>query len=364
MEEKIYQIALTQVPGVGAVTAKNLIRHFGSARAVFEAGPNKRGEVNGVGTRVLRNLRDPAVLERAQKAWGAMCEHQVRLVSFLDAAYPEKLRSQHDSPAFLFLQGEIDLNASRVVAVVGTRRPTERGLETCRRLIEELRPYGVTILSGLAYGVDICAHRAALEADLPTWGALAHGHGDIYPAAHRKVARRMCDRGGLISEYAFYTRAEKEFFPMRNRIVAGLCDALVVIETAKRGGSMITAQLANSYDRDVFAIPGRIDDGPSRGCNHLIKTHRAGLIEEAADLAYLLGWSLPGGIKAVQQELFANLSEEEKIIVDLLRDQEALSRDQILYRIPEGGAWLSNTLLTLEFKGLLKSLPGQRFKLK
>jgi DNA processing protein len=168
----------------------------------------------------------------------------------------------------------------------------------------------------------------------------------------------------LISEYAFFTRAEKEFFPMRNRIVAGLCDALIVVETAKRGGSMITAHLANSYDRDVFALPGRIQDRQSQGCNLLIKSHRAGLIEGVEDLAYSLGWDYTQEGRGIQQELFANLSEEEKNVVDLLRDREALSRDQIMYRLPEGGAWLSNTLLTLEFKGLIKTLPGQRFRLK
>jgi len=365
MNEKIYQIALSLVPKVGAVTAKHLIRTFGSAELVFKTSKANLAKIHGIGPTLIENLKDPNCLSRAVQSYESMQINGVHMLDFQSEKYPTRLKQVHDAPAFLFYKGPIDFQADRVIAIIGTRKPSKRALQITYDLIEGLKAYQPIIISGLAFGVDAFAHQSALQLDLPTWGVMAHGHHMVYPAAHRKLTSQILHQdGALLSEYAFFTRPEKEFFPMRNRIVAGLCKALVVVETPKRGGSMITAQLANTYHKDVFAVPGRWQDTQSKGCNHLIKSHQAALIESADDIAYVLGWEQASKVNGLQQELFSKLSEEEKIIVDLLRAQDILSYEQLLYRIPNSKAIISQQLLNLEFMGLIRSLPGSRYILK
>ncbi|MCB0580885.1 MAG: DNA-processing protein DprA, partial [Phaeodactylibacter sp.] len=256
-----------------------------------------------------------------------------------------------------------DLNAERIVAIVGTRRPSVHGIHTCEELVEGLKPYGVVLISGLAYGIDITAHRKCLALDIPTVGVLGHGLRRIYPAQHQAVARAMAQSGGLLSEYPSYTMPDREHFPMRNRIIAGLCDALIVVETRKKGGSMISAHMANDYNKDVFAVPGRIKDSCSEGCNHLIKCHKAALIEQAADIAYVMRWDEPQAQKAIQKQLFVELTESEKIVVDLLSQYEAVGIDQLTGTLQVANSQMAGLLLELEFKGVIRALPGKRYVL-
>lgn len=360
----IYKVALGLVPKIGAITAKKLISHFETAEAVFKARQSDLEKISRIGTLLARQIKDAQVLKRAEKECTAALKNGIRMLSVDNPAYPDRLRHNRDSPLVLFIKGEPDLNAQRMVAIVGTRKPSHQGISNCERIVEELARYQATIISGMAFGIDACAHRAALNHQLPTWGVIAHGHAYLYPAAHRKMANQILEQGGaLLSEYSFFTKAEKEFFPMRNRIVAGLCDALIVIETAKRGGSMITAQLANQYYRDVFAFPGRVNDPLSKGCNLLIKGHQAALLESANDLAYVLRWTTPKDPQGVQQELFLELSEEEKNIVDLLRQSESLGIDDLTNKFDTDSGQIKTMLLNLEFKNLIKSLPGNRYTL-
>lgn len=364
MQDTFFKVALGLIPKVGAITGKKLIDHFGSAEAVFQSNPKELQAVSGIGSQMADNILSADVFSRAESEMKLLEKHQIRVVPYDDDQYPDRLRLNKDSPLALFVRGEVDLNGGRNVAIVGTRKPSIQGIATCERLIEEMKEYNVRIISGMAYGIDICAHRAALLNTIPTWGVIAHGHQYIYPADHKKTAQKMlADGGALISEYSFSTRAEKEFFPMRNRIVAGLCDALIVIETAKRGGSMITAQLANQYFRDVFAVPGRIQDPLSAGCNLLIKGHLAALIESASDLAYVLRWKQNKNHPGIQQELFIELTEDEKNIVDLLRNHEILGVDEIVYKLSAISGQINADLLNLEFKGIVKSMPGSRYTL-
>lgn len=363
MEDLIYKIGITRIPLVGAITARNLISYCGGPRAVFEARKRELLRVPGVGEQTATSIiRQQALLE-AEAEIEFLEQYDVQPLFYLDPEYPRRLRHYPDSPVMLYYRGNAGLDAARIVAVVGTRRPTVQGRAFCEKLIEELKPYGPLIISGLAYGIDITAHRRCLETELPTVGVLGHGLRRIYPAQHFKIAQEMCQCGGLLTEYLSRTEPEREHFPMRNRIIAGLCDALVVVETARRGGSMISAELANSYHKDVFAVPGRVQDRQSEGCNLLIKSHKAALLESAEDLAYVMGWEKAGRQKAIQTSLFHELSEAEKLVVDLLRETEFAGIDQLTLGAGKSNSEMAALLLNLEFKGLVKSLPGKRYAL-
>jgi len=362
MTEDIYRLALVCVPKVGAQTAKTLLSYCGSAEGIFTASRKALLAIPGIGAQLVNHIQQPDLLDRATREWDHMQEQGIRLVFYQDPEYPKRLRSYFDAPVGLFLSGNHDLNASKILSIVGTRKPTREGLQICTQLINELRSYQPTIVSGMAYGIDICAHRAAMEQDLPTIGVLAHGHGYLYPTAHRADAERMLSRGGLISEYPRFVYPEKEYFPMRNRIVAGMCDALIVIETGERGGSIITANLANGYHKDVFAVPGRLSDPRSKGCNQLIKSHRASLLESANDISYIMGWDATQSDKQ-QQTLFSELSEEEKNIVALLEETGPVSVDWLCYQSQQSNSKVAALLLELECRGIVLAKPGNRFTL-
>lgn len=361
MDDLLYKIALTLIPQVGPVTARSLVSYCGGAREVFEAGLRELQKVPGVGQQISRNIRSGEALARAEQEIEFLEAHQIQALFYLDEAYPRRLRNFSDSPAILYYKGRANLNTDRMVGIVGTRRPTPHGVRACEELVEGLLPYGAAVISGLAYGVDVTAHRKCLELGVPTIGVLGHGLQQIYPPQHLPVARAMMHNGGLLSEYPGNTLPDREHFPMRNRIIAGLCDALIVVETQRKGGSMITAQMANDYNKDVFAFPGRVKDPYSEGCNLLIKTHRAALIEGAADVAYLMRWDQLDSARAVQQQLFVELTEEEKIIVDLLKPDDGTSIDALAASSGKPGSELAGILLELEFKGLVRALPGKRF---
>ena len=363
MEELLYKVAITLIPNVGPVTTRNLVSYCGGVKPVFEARKRELLKVPGVGSLIADNIVNQDVLGRAEEELNFLESHGIQALFYLDEGYPSRLRNCADSPAMLYYKGSANLNAGRIVAIVGTRKPSVHGIHTCEELVEGLKPYGALIVSGLAYGIDITAHRKCLSIDIPTVGVLGHGLQRIYPPQHQGVARAIAQAGGLLSEYPSYTLPDREHFPMRNRIIAGLCDALIVVETKKKGGSMISAYMANDYNKDVFAVPGRVKDSSSEGCNHLIKSHKAALIESAADIGYVMRWDEPGPQKAIQKQLFVELTEDEKIVVDLLNQYEAVGIDQLTGTMQVANSEMASLLLELEFKGVIRVLPGKRYVL-
>ena len=292
------------------------------------------------------------------------------MFTLLDEDYPQRLKECEDAPLVLYYCGSANLNSQRVINIVGTRKCSEYGREVCNNFIADLKRYypDTLIVSGLAYGIDVCAHRAALDNGMATVGVLAHGLDTIYPSMHRKIAADMVhQQGGLLTEYTTHTTPEKGNFVRRNRIVAGLCDACIVVESSAKGGSLITAELAMEYNRDVFAFPGRVYDEYSQGCNNLIRRQRATLITCASDLLDAMGWENPlanaSKPKAVQQELFPDLTDEERALVNTLKsvDDKHINQIAIDANIPYSRA--SMILFDLEMKGIVKALGGARYKL-
>ena len=362
MENLLYRVALTFIPKVGAVTARNLMSYCGSARAVFEARRRELLKIPGVGPQIADYVQNKAALQSAEREIEFMQRQDIQPIFYLDEDYPRRLKHLPDSPPLLYYRGQAPLNPERCVAIVGTRKPTPMGVRYCEELVESLKAYGVTVISGLAFGIDIAAHRASLQHGISTIGVVAHGLGRIYPPQHRSVAYRMAqENGGILSEYPSDTKPDRERFPMRNRIIAGLCDALIVVETKRRGGSMISAKMANDYHKDVFALPGRINDPQSAGCNLLIKSHRAALLESVEDLAYVMRWDKTDQQSGVQTQLFVDLNEAEERIVTLLRDKELLSIDHLTQLTKRTNSELVRLLLELEFKGVVQPLPGKQY---
>lgn len=364
MEENLlYKVAITKIPLVGAVTAKNLISYCGGVEAVFKAKKKALTKIPGIGAQTADNILKQNVLKEAEKELNFIDQNGIQPIFYLDKNFPRRLKPYNDCPVMLYYKGTANLNANRIIGIVGTRKPTVQGIAACEELVEGLKPYNPLIISGLAYGVDVTAHKKCVDIGVPTVGVLGHGLGRIYPASHRNVAHEMTQNGGLLSEYTSQVGPDREHFPMRNRIVAGLCDALIVVETAARGGSMITAQQANNYNKDVFAIPGRVKDKNSIGCNKLIKEHRANLYESPEDIAYVLHWEYAEDGQPVQKKLFVDLTEKEKVIIDLLQEEDEAGIDKLSFKSKIPNSEMASLLLELEFKGMLKTLPGKRYVL-
>lgn len=364
MNDLLYQIALTKIPLVGAVTAKNLISYSGGAEAVFRASKKALLKIPGIGEQTAQFILNQNVLVEAEKELEFIEQHEIRALSYLDKDYPQRLKHYHDAPLVLFFKGTTCLNASRTVAIVGTRKPSNYGVAIAEELVAELAPWRPVIVSGLAYGIDITAHRAALRAGLETIGVMGHGFKMIYPAQHKPTAMEMLRQGGLLTEFTHKVNPDRENFPMRNRIVAGLCDALIVVETAKRGGSMITARIAESYNKTIFAVPGRANDRLSQGCNDLIKSGKAHLIDCAGDLVRMLNWEVDENqLSKTQPELFIPLSEPEKAILDFLQKEVEVGIDRLTLTTKVDHASMASLLLEMEFKGLIRAIPGKRYVL-
>jgi len=360
-----YNIAVTSIPNIGDITAKKLIAYCGSSEQVFKERKNTLEKIPGIGTAYassIINNRNSA-LKIAEKELQFISDQEINPLFFLDDAYPERLVHCEDAPLLLYTKGNINLNAEKTISIVGTRKATEYGKEFCEQLIKELVPHSPLIVSGLAYGIDICAHKSALTHKLPTVGVLAHGLDRLYPQQHHTVAKQMLKTGGLISDYKSGTNPDRENFPKRNRIVAGLADLTIVIESSKKGGSLITADLANGYNRDVFALPGRLSDSQSEGCNQLIKTNKAVLIQSAKDIEYIMNWKIDEKTKSTQLPLFNTLSDDQQSIVNLLTTNERMSIDKIALTVKNPMSKTASLLLDLEFNGIVKSLPGKIYKL-
>jgi DNA processing protein len=361
-QELFYLLALQRVEGVGDIIAKKLLAYFGHAEAVFKAKSSQLASIEGIGTALLKNFNDRSVFSKAERELQFIISNNITVNTFRDVNYPERLQHCFDSPLVLFSSGTIDLQNRKTISVVGTRQITSYGIEFCRKFIEDLAPLNPVIVSGFAYGVDIVAHQLAMENGLQTIGVLAHGLNQIYPKAHKKYVVKMEENGGFLTEFWSSSHPDKEHFVRRNRIVAGMTEATIVIESAERGGSLITANMANDYNRDVFAVPGRVTDKYSQGCNTLIKTQKAHVLTSAADLIYMLNWDLEKAVKPIQKQLFVALDEDEQKIYDYLLqsgkellDIIALKCDFPIYKI-------SGILLNMELKGVIRPLPGKLFE--
>ncbi len=364
-QELLHRIALSMLPDVGPVIARALYQYCGSAEAVFREKKSCLTKIPGVGAKRVKKAFSKPVMERAEKELQFIRKHKVQALFFADEDYPGRLNQCPDAPALIYYKGEASLNKGRFLAIVGTRSATTYGLDLTQALVEGLKDAGVIIVSGLAYGIDICAHENALKYGLPTIGVTAHGLDKMYPYPHRSVAGKMTLLGGILTEYPSGTNPDRENFPSRNRIVAGMCDAVVVVEAGIKGGALITAGLAQGYNRDVFAFPGRVNDVFSEGCNACIRENKAGLITSAADLMWMMGWmdEKQVTVSARQTALFVELSTEEEQVVKMLREQQDAGIDALAALAGLSFSSLANALLQLELKGLVSLLPGKRYRL-
>lgn len=354
-------IALTLVPGIGPITAKKILAQTGSAKAFFKEASGLK--LPGIKSTLLSKKMIDEYLKRSESECRYILKEGLHLMTYRDRHFPNRLKACEDGPVVIYCKGEIKLNVKRMIAIVGTRNASEYGKNMTASIVEELAPHHCTIVSGLAYGIDTIAHRTANNSGIQNIGVLAHGMDRIYPWINRGLALKMIENGGLVSEFLSGTNPDRENFPKRNRIIAGLADAIVVVEAAKSGGALITADLANSYHRDVFAVPGRLGDEYSVGCNELIRRNMAEIISSPADIPCRLGWlDSSRKKKNVQSQLFVELNEEEERIIVLLRQAPKKDIDNLALESGLGMSKTSSILLSLEFKGVVQSLPGKFYK--
>lgn len=365
-DKAIYEIALGMIPGVGGMLSRQLVSYCGSAEKVFKTPKGKLKKIPGIGKHLSESITSYDYLAEAEKQLEQSRKKGIRILFYTDKDYPDRLRQIHDSPTLLYYKGTVDLNAAKTVGIVGTRKATEYGKEAVEKIIQALAPHQPLIISGLAYGIDIAAHKSALQNKLPTIGVMATGLDVIYPSVHRETARKMEEGGGLITEYELGSKPEPSRFPARNRIIAGLADVLIVVEAAEKGGALITAEIANGYNREVFAVPGNVGHTYSEGCNKLIRNHKAHIYTGIEDLEYVMNWVAGEGIKlpdkkaALQSDLF---SPEEQLVIGLLDNPEGILIDELSWKSNIPLSRLASILLTLEFQSIVKSLPGKRYKL-
>ena len=367
-EEQMYSIALTMVPGIGHIGAKHLIDGMGNAVDVFRLRKEMPERIPEVSQRVIEALDCPQAVFRAEQEYEFIRKNRISCLSFHDEAYPSRLRECEDAPVVLFFKGNADLNSLHILNMVGTRNATDYGTQICASFLRDLKALcpDVLVVSGLAYGIDIHAHREALANELPTVGVLAHGLDRIYPHVHRKTAVDMLEKGGLLTEFLSGTNPDRHNFISRNRIVAGMCDATIVIESAEKGGSLITAELAEGYHRDCFAFPGRMSDEYSKGCNRLIRDNKASLLLSAEDFVQAMGWNMQTTLSekvSVQRSLFIELSEEEQKIVAILEKLGNLQINSLVVEADIPVNKMTALLFELEMKGVIRVLAGGMYQL-
>lgn len=361
-DDTLYKIALSLIPTVGPINARLLVSHCGGVEAVFEEKKQTLLKISGIGEATANQVKSAEVFEEAQKQYDYMLKHGVKALFFLDKDYPERLKGIKDAPVLLYFKGEADLNAERILAIVGTRKPTIDGKANTEQIVSDLKEYGVVIISGLAYGVDITAHRRAVQEGMTTIGVMGTGIDKVYPSAHNQTAKQMCENGGLLSEFTIDCRPEAVHFPMRNRIIAGMSDAVLVVESAIKGGSMITAEMGIAYNKDIFAVPGRVQEQYAKGCHALIKTQKAQLIENGHEIAEHMQWTTGTEQKApIQRQLFVELTPDEKEVMACLDHQKEKSIDKVHNNLTWPPSKVASVLLNLEFKGVVRCLPGKRY---
>jgi DNA processing protein len=360
----LYQLALTMVPNIGPVQAKILLQHFDS-RNIFKARQRDLERIEGIGSIRANSIKAFNDFSRAENELKFIEKYRIKTLFITEKNYPQRLLNCYDPPTLLFYKGEADLNASKTVAIVGTRNNTDYGRKITERIVESFSSGGILIISGLAFGIDSIAHRSAIANKLSTIGVVAHGLDTIYPSENNELAKKMTMQGGgILTQFPARTKPDKHNFPIRNRIVAGMADATIIVETNVRGGSMITAEMANGYNRDVFAVPGRTTDHKSSGCNYLIQTNKAVLYSDPAAFLEMMGWTTKQPTeKKYQREMFPELSQEEKIIVLILEQKDATSIDEINLKSGLSTSSVASALLSLELKGLVNGMPGKMYRL-
>lgn len=363
-DELYYQVALTLVPELGAIRSRQLVDHFGTAAAVFKAKKKEIAALEGIGEACARSIKEWNDFSEAETEIRFTEQHGIQTIFLTDPAYPQRLLHCYDPPTLLYYTGNANLNSRYIVSIIGTRNHTDYGRQVTEQLVAALQEQQVMIVSGLAFGIDAIAHRSALQQGLPTVGVLGHGLDMIYPMQHRALAKEMLTQGALLTEFRRNTQPDKHNFPKRNRIVAGMADATVVIETACKGGSMITAELACNYNRDLFAVPGKLTDTKSSGCLQLIKQNKAMVYTGAEALLEIMGWveKKKTAVKK-QKELFIELTAEEKLITDLLLQQDTLPIDLLYLQSGLSSSTVAAVLLKLELQNIVISLPGKMYRL-
>lgn len=362
-QELLHTLALLKTDGIGDVIAKKLLTHLGSAEEIFKAKPIQLAKIEGIGSTIIKNLKQKENFVAAEAELKFIQSQNINTLFYQDSLYPERLKQCFDAPVLLFTAGNINLENRKIISIVGTRQVTSYGMDFCKNLIADLVPLDPIIVSGFAYGVDIVAHQIAMENNLQTIGVLAHGMNQIYPKVHKKYMSKMEQNGGFMTEFWSSSNPDRENFVKRNRIVAGISEATIVIESAEKGGSLVTANMANDYNKEVFAVPGRATDKYSQGCNMLIKTNKAQLLTNATDLIYHLNWDIKKSEKAIQKQLFVSLEEEEQMIYDFLQKQGKEHLDMISLECNVPIFKLSSRLLNMELKGVVRPLQGKFFEI-
>ncbi|MEM8999139.1 MAG: DNA-processing protein DprA [Bacteroidota bacterium] len=361
--EIIAVLRLQRVPNIGAVSAKKLIAKCDNPIAIFSDKLHHLLKIDGIGKSTLKGLNDPEHLEAAEREYEYLKSNGLQYFYFKDEDYPKYLRHCIDAPIILFKKGNIALAHKKIISVVGTRNITSYGTAFCEQFVEDIAPMDPVIVSGFAYGVDITVQKAAMKLGLQNIACMAHGLNQVYPKPHQKYARDLERNGGFLTEFWSTSNPEREHFLKRNRIIAGISEATIVVESAEKGGSLVTADIAHGYNRDVFAVPGRSTDKYSEGCNNLIKKQKAQILTSAADLVYLLGWQLEDEKKPVRQkQLFVELDETEKSIYNYLQMNGKQQLDTIALACQIPIFKISSTLLNMEMKGAVRPLPGKLFE--
>ena len=363
MENLVYQIALTQIPGIGDVLARNLVSYCGGVAEVFKQKKPRLLQIPGIGQTLADSIHKFNHFKQAEVEVKFIEKHGIKTMFYLDKEYPQRLKNLTDAPVMLYALGNANLDSDKIVGIVGTRKASDYGKAFTEELVETLRPTGALIISGLALGIDVAAHRSSVKNGLSTLGVMAHGLDRIYPSQHKTIAKQMLENGGLLTEFTSGTIPERENFPKRNRIVAGLSDVLVVVETGVKGGAMITAEIANSYNKEIMAVPGRVSDDNSYGCNALIKLNKASIITVPDDVLIAMGWETSTPKLPEQQQMPLGLSSQELAIVNFIRSKTKAGIDDIAFALQIDSGNLSLTLLDLEFNGIIRQLPGKFFEL-
>ncbi len=362
--ELLALLRLQCIPNIGDQTAKKLIAHCGEASLVFQDRKAHLIKLEGIGTRTIEGLFNTQYQKAALRELRFIKDNRLKWISFQDEAYPKYLKHCRDGPILLFTRGNFDLTNRRIISVVGTRSSTPYGNAFCEAFIEALAPLHPVIVSGYAYGIDIQVHRAAIKYGLPTLAILAHGLNRLYPTAHSRYANELMQNGGFVTEFWSSSKPDRENFLKRNRIIAGISEATVLVESGERGGGLITADMAHGYNRDVFAVPGRIGDPYSQGCNNLIKVQKAHMLTSVADLIYILGWELhPQNNKPRQQELFTTLDPSEQGIYSFLEANGKQLLDDIALSCSFPVSQTATLLFNMEMKGCIRSLPGKFYEI-
>lgn len=361
-EELLYALALQKAKNVGDTLAKKLIQHCGSPKSVWNSKIASLAKIYGIGNARLNNFQDSNLLKKAENELRYLRDNKIEIWYFTDENYPERLKHCIDGPLLLFKRGKSNLNNQKMISVVGTRNMTSYGREFVEQLMSDLKPFNPIIVSGFAYGVDICAHREALKNGMETIAVLAHGYEEMYPKIHSKYIPEVIENGAFLTDAWHDDELIRESFLKRNRIVAGISEATIVIESAESGGSLVTADIANSYNRDVLAVPGRSIDPFSKGCNDLIKMNKASLFSETKDLIEMLNWEELNSVPVVQKQLFVELENEEQLIYDYLLKQGKQLLDIIALECKFPIHKTSTLLFNMEMKGVVRPYPGKLYE--